>query len=147
MIKLLGVMALALAGTAQADTITMQGENCGIIKQCVAVPNDSPTKVDIYGAPGYAYFYVYLTDADPITGAPVTVTYFVDQASGYGVIGAVGQSFYWVGLGLPGSYKVFTGQMLTITDAFTSYRTCNHTGRGQTCSTRWVLSPGGTITR
>jgi hypothetical protein len=140
---------LALAGVAQAEIINLGGENCGIIKQCNAVPNDSAdaTQIDILGAPQYGFFYVTLTQTDPVTGLTSATSYYFGQPSGLGVTGAVGQSFYFVNFGLPGMTRVFTGQTITLTNAFTTYRTCTHSGRGQTCNTHYVLSAGGTVTR
>jgi hypothetical protein len=141
-----GLVLSLVAGLAIADTINLQPEQCGTLKQCIAVPNDSTTTVDIYGAPGYNWFYVYLTDVDA-AGVPHTVEYRAEVASGVAPLANVpmipgslvcGPQCVWVPSGQP--------SILFNSDGFTSYRTCNRSGRGQYCITHWSFL-GGSIVR
>ena len=129
------LLALMVSGAASAETITLGTDECGILKQCVNIPNDAGDTISLYGAPGYPYFYVYIDNVD----------YVSTVASGTQMVNVSMQSFVLPDPTNP-STKQFTGSYLTISGTFTTYRTCTHSGRGQTCSTHWALI-GGTITR
>jgi hypothetical protein len=126
---------MMVSGAVSAETITLGTEECGILKQCVSIPNDVGDAISLYGAPGFSYFYVYIDN----------VYYVSPVASGTQMVNVSMQSFVSPDPTNP-SAKQFTGSYLTISGTFTTYRTCTHSGRGQTCSTHWALI-GGTITR
>lgn len=118
------LIALALMGSAaaSAETVTLGPDACGIVKQCISIPNDTGLELHLYGAPGYPFFYVY------VDGVPYKSTI----ASGYGGDNVV--------------LADTTGDVIYLTYSFTTYRTCSRSGRGQTCSTHWSLT-GGTLVR
>jgi hypothetical protein len=134
-------LALALAASAKAETITLGPDGCGIIKQCLDIPNDAGLAINLYGAPQYQWFYVYLTD-----DAGVTTNYYAPVASGLVMDNVVMESFYFPDP-LDPTNKVFTGQYITVSGTFSTYRTCTRSGRGQHCSTHYNLNSGGTIVR
>lgn len=140
--KILALLAaLALSFSANADTVTLSSKDCGLIKQCIAVPNDSADAVSVYGAPGYPWFYVYITATAP-DGTPHTTMYVAAQSSAGDQVSVPLQSFYFADpLNL--SNKVFTGQTILFSATWTGYRTC---ARGPRCGTHYVLA-GGSIVR
>ena len=120
-----------IAVAAHAETIMLGPVDCGLVKQCLDTPNDAAIKVDIYGAPGYPYFYIYLTDyADD--GTPTTVSYKATQPSGGGFNNAL--------------LTAADGRTIAATGGFGTYVTCVRSGRGQHCSTHWSFT-GGSIAR
>lgn len=114
------LLAAALVAVSHADTagITLGPDGCGIVKQCYNIPNDAGLAVNLYGAPGYPFFYVNLNGimfkASSPSGDGGTQVPMVDD----------------------------NGDVIYLTYAFTTYRTCNHSGRGQSCSTHWQLTSG-----
>ncbi len=120
--KGLALLLLLACGSASASTITLGPSDCGIVKQCNNVPNDAAADIDLYGAPQYQFFYVHLDG----------VLYKANQAMGFS-----------------GDHVLATdpsGNVLYITYSFTTYVTCIRSGRGQHCSSHWVLTSGATIT-
>ena len=105
-----------------ADPIPLGPDGCGVIKQCIAIPNDAGASVDLYGAPTYPYFYIVLDG----------VQYKSGVASGYGFDSV--------------SLQADDGSTILASGSFTTYRTCVTTGRGRTCYTHWQFV-GGSIVR
>jgi hypothetical protein len=116
------IALLAFASVASAETITLGPVGCGLNKQCINVPNDAAADVDIYGAPGYNHFSIYLDG----------VQYVTQSASGYAFDNQ--------------AFQAADGSMILASGAFTTYKTCTRSGRGQTCSTHWNFT-GGSISR
>lgn len=56
---LIAIFALS-AAVAHAETITLGYDDCGLIKQCLNVPNDAGVGIDLYGSPSSAKLIVYL---------------------------------------------------------------------------------------
>lgn len=115
-------LALLTADIAAAGTVTLGTDPCGIVKQCIDIPNDAGDTISLYGAPGYPYFFLYIDG----------VQYKATVPSGMGVDSAV--------------LTDANGDVAYLTASFSTYRTCTHSGRGQTCSTHWSLI-GGTLVR
>lgn len=109
-------------GAAKAETINSTAPvDCGTLRQCAVVPNDAGESVTALDAAAQ-YGRVLVT----ING----VTY----DSGLYVVLPMGDSF--ANVLLYGS----DGSSARISASYTSYRTCNHTGRGQSCVTHWTLA-------
>lgn len=132
---LLSLSLLLAAGAASAETITLGTATCGTLKQCADIPNDTGAVISLNGAPGYPYFYVYIDG----------VQYVAAVASGTEMVNVSLQSFVFSNPTNP-AQKQYTGSYAVISGTFSSYKTCNRSGRGQTCLTHWSLI-GGTITR
>jgi hypothetical protein len=123
------IATLLFAVGAHAGTITLGPVGCSLVKQCIDIPNDAALKVDIYGAPGYPYFYIYLTDyADD--GTPTTVSYKANLPSGSGYTNTL--------------LTAADGRTIVASGGFGTYVTCVRSGRGQHCSTHWSFT-GGSI--
>ena len=142
------LLALTLtASLASAETITLGYDANCTNKQCKVIPNDAnpAVQVDIYGAPGYPWFYVYLTEDGP-DGAPLTTMYYASQASGTGFENVQAQSFTWADPFNPAN-KIFTGKLITVSGAYTSYVTHSGSGRGGGYAvTHWQFT-GGSVVR
>ncbi len=130
-----GVLLAIFSSVAGAATITLGPDACGTLKQCLDIPNDAGAAIALYGAPGYPWFYVFVDG----------VEYYAAVPSGYSMDSVSMQSFVLPDPTQP-SVKQFTGSYLTISGAFTTYRTCTRSGRGQYCSTHWQFT-GGRIER
>ncbi len=132
---LLAAALLFCSFGAAAETITLGPDECGIIKQCIDIPDDAGAQISLYGAPQYPWFYVYIDG----------VQFYAPVPSGYVMDNVEMQSFILPDPTNP-LVKQFTGKLFTISGTFSTYRTCTRSGRGQTCSTHWNLT-GGTVTR
>lgn len=133
---MLGAMLMLVAGVAAASTITLGTDTCGTLKQCINIPNDAGSEISLYGAPGYPFFYVWIDGTYYLAGAP----------SGTQMVNVSAESFVLPDPTNPAN-RQFTGQYLVISGTFTTYRTCTHSGRGQTCLTHWALVGGTIITQ
>lgn len=140
-----GFLAVALLavmlGTAQAETLILGSIGCGLTKQCIDIPNDAdpPATINLYGAPGYPWFYVYITDA-----SGVLTQYYANQSSS-SLTNVTLESFYCPDPLNP-LLKVFTGQYILLNGGWSTYVTCTRSGRGQHCSTHWTFT-GGSLVR
>jgi hypothetical protein len=148
------LLALGLfASAAYGDTVTLYSDACTNTKQCYAIPNDAGLvvtpdgnapilTVDLYGAPGYPYFYVYLT-TEAADGSKVTTMYQAAQASpASGVPFTIDlQSFYFPVPTDP-TQKTYTGQIITLSGEFHSV---SHLCGKYRC-TSWSFD-GGSIVR
>ena len=132
---------LLFTSAVSAETITLGAVYCGLTKQCINIPNDaSPAlAINLYGARGYPWFYVYVTDA-----AGVTTDYYASQSSN-DLTNVTLESFYFTNP-LDPTAKVFTGQYIVLNGGWSTYVTCTRSGRGQHCSTHYNFT-GGTIVR
>jgi hypothetical protein len=128
---LIAASLFAFSAPAQTNPIALGPVGCGIVKQCIDIPNDAAIKVDLYGAPGYPYFYIYLT-VYAEDGSPTTVSYKASQPSGSGFSNAL--------------LTAADGRTIVASGAFTTFLTCVRSGRGQHCSTHWNFT-GGSIIR
>lgn len=118
------VLFLALvAGAANADTVALAPVNCGTVKQCINVPNDKAADVDLYLAPQYTWLSVYVDG----------VRYYAPAGNGASVANVTLTA-------TDGS-----GAAIVFSATFGTYRTCVHSGRGQTCSTHWDLTSGSIV--
>lgn len=115
------LLAAAFVVVAHADTVTLGPVGCGIVKQCVSIPNDAGLDVSLYGAPGYPFFYLYVDG----------VQYRSQQPSGTGLTAGI--------------LTDGTGDVIYLTYAFSTYQTCTRSGRGQHCSTHWQFTGGSLI--
>jgi len=111
---------LAAAGLAHAEVITLDKSPCtsNASRSCQNIGNAAGLDLDYYAATNYLVATMY------VDGVP------------------------YLGPNTP-SYSVMTnsiGQSIIVQVVFSSYRTCTHSGRGQTCTTHWTLE-GGTLTR
>ncbi len=129
---LLAFLISIAAGLAQAGTITLAPQACGALKQCIEIPNDDGVPISIYGAPGYPYFYVTIGET----------LYYSSVASGMAFDNVELQSFTWSN-GV-GSQKIFTGQLATLNGGLSVYRTCQRSGRANSCTAHWQFG-GGTL--
>lgn len=114
------LLAAGAAPAAVAGTITLAPVNCGITKQCVNVPNDTAADVDLYLAPQYNAMNVYIGGVhyySPVGNGPSITNVQLTAMDG-------------------------SGAVITVSGAFSTYKTCTHSGRGQTCSTQWNLMSG-----
>ena len=118
------IVALLLASSgatlAHAGTIALAPIDCGIVKQCVNVPNDIAADVDLYLAPQYSSMNVYIGGVryySPVGNAASIANAQLTAVDG-------------------------SGAMITMSGEFATHRTCTHSGRGQTCSTHWNLKSG-----
>lgn len=115
--KLLLSLILTLFGlSAQAGTITLESSNCGLTRYCLDVNNDAGAEIAIYAGPTYPNRTLYL-NGESYSGPNTSpsVLYTVD------------------------------GKWLTLTTAWSTYVTCTKSGRGQHCSTHWVLTGGAVV--
>lgn len=133
---LLAAMLIAGVGAASAETITLGPVSCSIVKQCLAVPNDAGAVIDLYGAPQYPWFFVYIDGVQYIASVP----------SGHEMVAVPLQSFIFPDPQSPFTHQ-YTGQFITITGSFSTFVTCTTSGRARHCSTHWNLVNGGTIVR
>ena len=117
---LLTLLAL-LSVPAFAETITLGPDNCGIIVQCLNIPNDAALDIDLFAYPTYDHATLYL-DGVQYTGSNTIPLY--DSVP----------------------FSSDDGTTVLLSATFTTYRTCVRSGRGQHCSTHYQLT-GGTITR
>jgi hypothetical protein len=129
---LIAAVLLTVSEFANAGVITLGPTDCGTLKTCTNVPNDAGVTVNIYGAPQYQWFYVYVGQTEYYVAVPS------NQADG-----VVMESFVFPNPYNP-AIKQFTGQYITVTLEFTSYTTYSRSGRGQHYTTHWSLV-GGTI--
>ena len=115
-------LLLASSGTTvvHAETIALAPIDCGIVKQCVNVPNDIAADVDLYLAPQYSSMNVYIGG----------VRYYSPVGNGASIANVSLTA-------VDGS-----GAMITMSGEFGTYKTCTHSGRGQTCSIHWNLKSG-----
>lgn len=128
---------LAVCGLANAGTINLGPESCGTLKQCYAVPTDTGDAVQFNMGTGYSWVYLTLNGEQ----------FYGTGVSGWSLIydNLVMNSFYFPDPTNP-LLKVYTGHQLLLSATFSTFRTCNHVGRGQSCLTHWNLL-GGTITQ
>jgi hypothetical protein len=112
-----------LSQIAKADTITLGSADCGTLRQCAVVPNNASVSVTALDAASQ-YGRVLVTIDD--------VTY----DTGLWVVYPMGASFSNVRL--IGS----DGTSIQLSAVYTSYKTCNQVGRGQSCGTHWTLVSG-----
>jgi hypothetical protein len=133
---------MALSGTALADTITLGSTGCGAGRYCGAVPNDaSPAEViDLAGAAGYPFFYVYFTHADG-----TQTIYKANQSSG-ALVNVSLESGYFANPLNPSASWTPTGSFIVLNGGWSSYTTCTHSGRGQHCTQHYTFT-GGNIVR
>jgi hypothetical protein len=129
--KTLIAIGLLFSAGVQAETITLGPVGCGILKQCLEIPNDSAVDASIYASPSLPAVNLYLTTYDAL-GVPTKRSY--RSPAGNGV------SF--TSLQLQDS----AGNIVLLTASFSTFRTCTRSGRGQTCSMHWNLL-GGTIVK
>ena len=119
---IISALALSLAASvAGAETINLGPVGCGIVKQCYSIPNDTGAVVNLYGAPGYPYFFLYIDNMEYIANVPS------DR-------------------GFDTTMVTPDGQTAHVTGAFTTYTTCVRSGRGQHCSVHWQFV-GGSVVR
>lgn len=116
-------VGMGVSAAVLAETITLGPDGCGTLKQCISIPNDAALDISFYGN----------------SIQPTNFGVFIDgiKYSGFG-----GNSSSMNGVpatAADGSTILFTG-------AFSTYRTCTHSGRGQYCLTHWQLI-GGSIQR
>jgi len=118
------LLALLLVCTAaQAEPITLGVEDCGIINQCHDVPNDVGANVT------YLSYSSGTQQVQLILDGLIYSAFRVNSPP-------------FVSLALFAS----DGTSVLLSAQYSTYRTCTHSGRGQTCSTHWVLQ-GGSIVR
>lgn len=116
--KILAGLAFCLIGlTAQAQTtVTLGPDGCGLNRQCVDIPNDAGLELSLYSSPTAANQFLFV-DSVMYTGQNTS----------------------------PSVMYASDGSYLTLNTAWSTYRTCSSSGRGQHCSTHWQLT-GGTVT-
>lgn len=142
MFKLIAIAGLALAGVANAGTLTLNATPCGVNTAGVCAPYQA-------GALGASdYISLKWTAAGNLT-----VQYWThDDISGLNTLsaefsGAVGYPVAVVGLTTTFANVVLTdssGAAVSISGGFTDNRKCVRSGRGQTC-TNQVVFIGGTL--
>ena len=116
-------LILALFATlAQAETITLGPVACSLTKQCLNIPNDAALDIDLYGSPGYPFFYIYVDG----------VQFKAEQASNGGFDNVL--------------LTAADGSTVVASGSFSVYSSCVRSGRGQHCSTHWQFT-GGQIIR
>jgi hypothetical protein len=123
--KLLRVLAClmlmpAAVSAAGAQTITFAPIGCGTLKQCINVPNDAAADVDMYFAPSYSWLNLYIAG----------VRYYSPTGNGATITN------------VPLTAQDGSGTVVILSAQFATYRTCTHSGRGQTCTTHWNLLSG-----
>lgn len=114
------LLLAGVSGAANAGNIALAPEDCGITKQCINVPNDVGADVDLYLGPQYPYMNVYIGG----------VHYYSPVGNGASISNVQLTA-------VDG-----TGATITVSGEFSTYRTCTHSGRGQTCATHWNLTSG-----
>ena len=123
--KLLRVLALlilmpATAATASAGTIAFAPIECGTLRECINVPNDAAADVDMYFASSYKWLNLYVAG----------VRYYSPTGNGASIVN------------VPLTAQDGSGIVVVLSAQFGTYRTCTHSGRGQTCMTHWNLLSG-----
>ena len=117
MTRFLTLILSVAAFAAQAQTTIILGpDGCGLNRQCIDIPNDGAVDLSLYSSPTAVNQYLYV---DGVQYAGVNASPSVMYAP--------------------------DGSWLTLETAWTTYRTCTKSGRGQHCSTHWGLT-GGTVT-
>lgn len=134
MIRLIAL--LLLAGSVSAETITLQPSGCSNTKICYHIPNDSPLDITIYGAQGYPYFSVIMTDENG------TATSYLSHQASDGTLVNVSLESYYNPNPLDPRIRVFTGQFITLSGSFTGLS--SYCGRYRCMHWQWN---GGSIVR
>jgi len=117
--RIIFALTLCLVGLgAHAETINLGSDACGLSRICYDVMNDADPamKIDLYATPTSNRYSLILDG----------VVWTSQVGSGFDNI--VGMAF---NDGASGA--------LTLNAAFSKFRTCTHSGRGQTCSTHYTL--------
>lgn len=113
------LLLMFFASAAGAETI-LGADNCGTLKQCISIPNDQGSEISIYAGIQYPWVNLYIDG----------VRYY--SPSGNGMLL---------------DNLLFTddqGDIVYLSGTFTNFKTCNKTGRGQSCQLHWSFT-GGTI--
>lgn len=143
------VAALALAGTANADTVTLSpAGGAGATHQYHNVPTSDGDQVTIYlpqlGATGGMEFY-FDTQYDYVRNQ--FISYWIGTYNGNGVDSQAQKCVFTTdAYGNDISPCQLDGEIATINLTESSSRVCTHSGRGQNCHLVWTLLTG-TITR
>jgi hypothetical protein len=132
---LTAIASLFIFSNIFAGTVTLGPQNCGLVKQCIEIPNDAGLDISLYGAPGYPYFFLYVDNVSYVANVPSGTT--IDAVSM--------QSFINPDPTNP-ALREYTGSFLILSGSFSTYLTCVRSGRGQHCSTHWNFI-GGSITQ
>lgn len=120
--KLIAVAMLAIGGAANAETITLGVDTCGLSRTCYDVPNDTGAQVSLYA---------------PFNGLP---SVFLDGKMYHALTGAQLADFDSLPLGAD------DGSVILLSATFVQYRRMVNSGRAHYRVTNWGLT-GGTIVR
>lgn len=112
------LLALGLSTMAQAETITLEESGCGVTRYCLSINNDANADIALYAGPTFANQALYLNGI-MYTGPNVS----------------------------PSVLYATDGTWVTLTTTFFTYRTCLSSGRGQHCSTHYILTEGSIVTQ